>query len=113
MVGTFESIGKAAAAAGCHGSTLRKYMSDDKPFNGYRYRYPCKETLPGEVWKVCKAAPLYEVSNLGRVRIWSTGKQMREFVVNGWHTVNLVVGAKSKKTFVVSRLVATEFVSLP
>ena len=44
-------------------------MNDDKPFNGYRYRYPCKENLPGEVWKVCKAAPRYEVSNLGRVRI--------------------------------------------
>ena len=78
MVGTFESVVRAAAAAGCHASTLQRYMKDDKPFKGYHYRYPCKDTLPGEVWRVCSDAPLYEVSNLGRVRNRSTGKQLRE-----------------------------------
>ena len=78
VVSTFESIGCAAAAAGCSRWTLGKYMKDDKPFKGYHYRYPCKDTLPGEVWRVCRDAPLYEVSNLGRVRNRSTGKQLRE-----------------------------------
>ena len=58
-------------------------MKDDKPFKGYRYRYPCKDTLPSEVWRVCRDAQLYEVSNLGRVRNRATGKQVREFVVSG------------------------------
>ena len=78
MVGTFESVVSAAAAAGCHENTIRRYMKNEKPFKGYHYRYPCKETQPGEVWRVCRDAPFYEVSNLGRVRNRSTGKQLRE-----------------------------------
>ena len=78
VVDTFESIGNAAEASGCSRRTLEMYMEDDKPFKGYHYRYPCKDPLPGEKWRVCRDAPLYEVSNLGRVRNRSTGKQLRE-----------------------------------
>lgn len=89
-------------------------MKDDKPFKGYHYRYPCKDTLPGEVWRVCRDAPRYEVSNLGRVRNRSTGKQLRAPPTSsGYHLVLLTLGEGIKKGFYVSRLVATEFVSLP
>ena len=77
VVDIFELIGSAAAAAGCGKVTMWRYMKDDKAYKGYHYRYPCKDTLPGEVWRVCRDAPRYEVSNLGRVRNRSTGKQLR------------------------------------
>ena len=88
-------------------------MKDDKPFKGYHYRYPCKETQPGEVWRVCRDAPFYEVSNLGRVRNRSTGKQLRERLKSGYNKVWLALGEGIRKDFSVSRLVATEFVNLP
>ena len=114
VVGTFESIGSAAAAAGCHQNTLGRYMKDDKPLKGYHYRYPCRDTLPDEEWRVCRDAPLYEASNLGRVRNRSTGKPLREnLMTTGYLKVKLALGGGTYKDSFVSRLVATEFVSLP
>ena len=109
----FESIGSAAAAAGCGKITMWRYMKDDKAYKGYHYRYPCKDTLPGEVWRVCSDAPLYEVSNLGRVRNRSTNMEQRAQLVNGYHGVMLCLGGGGKRRFVISRLVAIEFVSVP
>ena len=109
----FESIGSAAAAAGCGKVTMWRYMKDDKAYKGYHYRYPCKDTLPGAVWRVGTDIPLYEVSNVGRVRNRSTGMQMRGFVDSCSHKVRLAVGERVGKNFVVSRLVATEFVNVP
>ena len=114
MVGTFESVVSAAAAAGCHVGTLRRYVKYDKPFKGCHYRYPCKKTQPGEVWRVCRDAPLYEVSNLGRVRNRSTGKPLRKRLMStGYHKVKLALGEGISKEFYVSRLVAAEFLTVP
>ena len=107
------SIGSAAAAAGCSKVTIWRYMKDDKPFKGYHYRYPCKDTPPAEVWRVCRDAPRYEVSNWGRVRNRSTRKQVRECVIQGLHAVSLGTTDKAKTSLAVGRLVATEFFSLP
>ena len=94
VVKTFESIGSAAAATGCSKVTMWRYMKDDKPLKGYQYRYPCKDTLPDEVWRVCRDAPLYEVSNLGRVRNRSTGKPLREKLTStGYQWVWLALGS--------------------
>ena len=90
-------------------------MKDNKPLKGYYYRYPCKDPLPGEVWRACRDAPLYEVSNLGRVRNRSTGKPLRErLTCTSYQRVSLALGSGTiYKNFYVGRLVATEFVSLP
>ena len=88
-------------------------MKDGKPFKGYLYHYPSKDTLPGEVWRLCRDAPLYEVSNLGRVRNQSTSVEQRAHLVNGYHRVKLYLGGGGRKAFLISRLVASEFVSVP
>ena len=88
-------------------------MKDNKPYKGYHYRYPCKDTLPGELWRVCTDIPHYEVSNLGRVRNRSTEKQLREFVDSSSHRVRLAVGERAGKNFILSRLAATECVNVP
>ena len=62
-----------------------------------------------DMWAPVKNYPAYEVSNDGRVRNVSTGREKALTVSNGYHVVGLWHKNKGK-TFLVHRLVAMAFV---
>ncbi|AQT27670.1 HNH homing endonuclease [Enterococcus phage EF-P10] len=66
-----------------------------------------------ENWKVIKGYPLYEVSDLGRVRRISTGKVLKQSNnIDGYKVVTLY-NNKVPRQFRVHRLVAMEFIPNP
>lgn len=96
----------------------------------YYYEFLQMEDFPGEKWRVIKDAPLYLVSNLGRVKSktyekwYGKGKKQRLVFykshikkqtpnVNGYLVVNLINKYGKKQVFRVNRLVAIAFLPNP
>lgn len=94
----------------------------------YYYKEKQLEDLPGEVWKVIEHAPLYRVSNLGRVKAttyekWhNNGRRLNFYLTHinaqcfnkqGYLVTTLIDKNGKKHTFRVNRLVAEAFISNP
>ncbi len=93
----------------------------------YYYEIMTLEDLPGEEWKTIEVAPLYSVSNLGRVKAetcekWhSDSKRLRFYpahimaqgINNGYLVVTLVNDKGKRKTYRVNRLVLEAFSENP
>lgn len=92
----------------------------------YFYEHLCVEDLPGEKWKPIENYPLYQVSNLGRIKSIT----YERFISNGYttfHTAKIMrqtIGKKgylyvtiyengNRHTLLVSRLVAIAFIKNP
>ena len=71
------------------------------------------QVIINEQWRSISGYINYQVSNLGRVRNANTGSMLRPGMCNGYHSVALHIDNKVKKTYKVSRLVATEFLDNP
>lgn len=93
----------------------------------YYYQILSLEDLPGEIWKTIDVAPLYSVSNFGRVKAetcekWHSKRKTLIFYPekiisqgnnNGYLVVSLVNNTGKKKTYRVNRLVANAFLPNP
>ena len=66
-----------------------------------------------EIWKVIESYPMYEVSNLGKVRKISSGRVLKQFLDSkGYPSVNVNDGKKATLK-VVHRFVAKAFIPNP
>lgn len=93
----------------------------------YYYQIMSLEDLPGEVWRTIDVAPLYSVSNLGRVKAetcekWHSKRKTLMFYPesiisqgnnNGYLVVTLINDKGKRKTYRVNRLVAHAFLPNP
>lgn len=94
----------------------------------YYYQIMSLEDLPGEIWKTIDIAPLYSVSNFGRVKAetcekWhSKSKKLRFYPAHiikqsinnkGYLVVSLINNKGKHKTYRVNRLVANAFLPNP
>lgn len=93
----------------------------------YYYQIKDLEDLSGEEWKTIDVAPLYSVSNLGRVKAetcekWHSKRKRLIFYPakiisqgnnNGYLVVSLVNNTGKRKTYRVNRLVANAFLPNP
>ncbi len=93
----------------------------------YYYQIISLEDLPGEEWRTIDVAPLYSVSNLGRVKAetcekWHSKRRTLIFYPakiisqgnnNGYLVVSLVNNTGKRKTYRVNRLVANAFLTNP
>lgn len=93
----------------------------------YYYEIMTLDDLPGEEWRPIDVAPLYSVSNLGRVKAetcekWhSNSKKLRFYPAhiqsqgnnNGYLVVTLINNKGKRKTYRVNRLVANAFLPNP
>lgn len=93
----------------------------------YYYQIKDLEDLSGEEWKTIDVAPLYSVSNLGRVKAetcekWHSKRKRLMFYPakiisqgnnNGYLVVSLVNNTGKRKTYRVNRLVANAFLPNP
>ena len=66
-----------------------------------------------EIWKIIEDYPMYEVSNLGKVRKISSGKVLKQCLDSkGYPSVNINIGKRTVLK-VVHRFVATAFIDNP
>lgn len=93
----------------------------------YYYQIKSLENLPGEEWRKIDVAPLYSVSNLGRIKAeacekWHSKRKTLIFYPakiisqgnnNGYLVVSLVNNTGKRKTYRVNRLVANAFLTNP
>lgn len=94
----------------------------------YYYEFLQMEDFPGEEWRVIEDAPLYLVSNLGRVKAktyekWYANRntvkfyeahiKKQSFNAYGYLVVNLINKHGKKQVFRVNRLVALAFLPNP
>lgn len=94
----------------------------------YYYQILSLEDLPGEIWKTIDVAPLYSVSNFGRVKAetcekWHSKRKTLIFYPahiikqslnnKGYLIVNLINNQGKKKTYRVNRLVLEAFSENP
>lgn len=93
----------------------------------YYYEYLCIEDLPGEVWKRIENYPLYQVSNLGRIKsgayerfsnsggyiLFHCEKIMKQSIGKKGYLYVTIYESGNRHTLLVSRLVAMAFIPNP
>ena len=68
--------------------------------------------MENEIWKTIEEFPIYEVSNLGRIKNSISKKILRATIKSGYHNISLT-NNNSKKTLKVHRVVAIAFIPNP
>ena len=68
--------------------------------------------MENEIWKTIEEFPIYEVSNLGRIKNTKSQKILRPIIKSGYHHVSLT-NSNCRKNCKVHRLVAMAFIPNP
>ena len=68
--------------------------------------------MENEIWKTIEEFPIYEVSNLGRIKNTISQKILRRVIKAGYHHVSLT-NTNYRKTLKIHRLVAIAFIPNP